>query len=50
MDYQTTMRNFLRTRLFERLQQRFDAGETVLPGEIAGMVDAIREEELTVRV
>ncbi len=49
-DYQTTMRNFLRTRLFERLQQRFDAGETVRPDEIAGVVEAIREQELTVRV
>ncbi len=50
MSYQTTMRDFLRTRLFERLQQRFDAGDDVRPDEIEAIIAAIRDEELTVRV
>lgn len=50
MGYQTTMRNFLRTRLFERLTERFDRGETVRPNEIAPLIESIREQELTVRV
>ncbi len=50
MSFQTTMRNFLRSRLFERLEQRFAAGELAAPGEIAGIVEEIREQELTVRI
>ena len=50
MGYQTMMRDFLRTRLFERLQQRFDAGDAVRPDEIEAIIAVIRDEELTVRV
>ncbi len=50
MGYQTTMRNFLRSRLFQRLEQRFEAGDVVCPDEIVPMLDAIREQELTVKV
>jgi N-methylhydantoinase B len=49
MAFPTTMRNFLRTRLFARLEARFAAGETVEPSEVSGMLDAIRDEELTIR-
>jgi N-methylhydantoinase B len=44
----TTMRNFLRTRLFARLEARFAAGATVEPSEIGSILDSIREAELTV--
>lgn len=49
MGYQMTMRNFLRARLFERLERLFASGEVVQPNEIEGMVEAIRERELSVR-
>lgn len=47
--YQTTMRDFLRARLFARLEQDFEAGQEVRPDEIGAVIESIREQELTVR-
>ncbi|HEX3724135.1 MAG TPA: hydantoinase B/oxoprolinase family protein [Nitrolancea sp.] len=49
MAFPNTMRNFLRGRLFARLEERFAAGEDVQPSEVSGMLDEIREAELTIR-
>ncbi len=50
ISYQTTMRDFLRQRLFARLEQRFDAGQEVRPDEVGAIIESIRDQELTVRV
>ena len=49
MAFPTTMRNFLRSRLFARLEERFAAGEDVQPSEVSGMLDTIRDQELSIR-
>ena len=48
MAFPTTMRHFLRARLFARLEERFATGDDVQPTEVSGMLDAIRDKELSV--
>jgi N-methylhydantoinase B len=44
-----TMRNFLRGRIFARIEERLAAGEAVQPDEVEPLLAAIHDQELAIR-